>query len=79
MLMSFQSHEIEIPYMSDDAEEAEDNFIWSEQEREHTRQWVSLCLFFIDVEHIYFLKSLIGQTMTLFGHPGWSSSKNART
>ncbi|XP_077100888.1 uncharacterized protein LOC143751950 [Siphateles boraxobius] len=33
------SHESELPYMSDDAEEAEENFIWSEQEREHPRQW----------------------------------------
>ncbi|XDV47564.1 hypothetical protein PO909_017163 [Leuciscus waleckii] len=33
------SHESELPYMSDDAEDAEENFIWSEQEREHPRQW----------------------------------------
>lgn len=56
--MSSQSHESELPYMSDDAEEAEENFIWSEQEREHPRQWVSLCLFFVNVEQIYFKKKV---------------------
>jgi len=38
--------------MSD--EEAEENFMWSEQEHEHPREWVSLCMFFVDVEHNYF-------------------------
>lgn len=59
--MSFQSHEIEPPYMSDDPEEADENFRWSEQERERQRQWVSLCLFLVDVEHIcfFFLKLFI--------------------
>ncbi|XP_048030097.1 BCLAF1 and THRAP3 family member 3 isoform X2 [Megalobrama amblycephala] len=37
--MAHDGHEIEPPYMSDDPEEADEHFRWSEQERERQRQW----------------------------------------
>ncbi len=43
LLLSFQSQESEPPYVSDDPEEADDNFRWSEQDHERQRLWVSGC------------------------------------